>query len=369
MKKRTIAFVSLVPLAALAAGLTFRRMNETIPPARPLQDGPDTLRLVFIGDAMMHEEQIKKAFDHNTGEYSFDGYLSGIEDIIKDADFCVANAEFTLGGKPYSGYPAFSAPESYPEYLSKMGVDLFLTANNHILDKGKAGLGRTLEEYARRGLRYTGSALSEEEDKDLNPLIVPVRGVRVAFVNVTYGTNVPDKGAYPKTHTLDTTDTGALIDRAKAKGADIIIALPHWGTEYALAHSSSQAMMAKFFARRGCDAVVGSHPHVVQDTDTIDGMSVTYSLGNIISNMSATDTQVGLITTLRIAVDTDRHARVLEPRYDFTWCSRPNATGSGYRTIRVRDHINEKASWQTEHDYSKMLSSYKRVKAATGIID
>ncbi len=57
--------------------------------------------------------------------------------------------EFTLAGRPYTGYPCFSAPDCYAEAIAESGVDIFLTANNHILDKGREGIERTLGIYTR----------------------------------------------------------------------------------------------------------------------------------------------------------------------------------------------------------------------------
>ena len=94
---------------------------------RPLYGQPDTLSMVFIGDVMMHAKQL---------EYNFRTFLEPVRSRLEAADVAVANMEFTLAGEPYSGYPAFSAPDGYAEYLADCGVDVFLMANNHILDKG-----------------------------------------------------------------------------------------------------------------------------------------------------------------------------------------------------------------------------------------
>ena len=109
----------------------------------PLYQAPDTVSIVFLGDMMMHSGQIANA---RTAEdtYDFSTCFSRVERLIKQADIAVANMEFTLAGRPYTGYPCFSAPDSYVEAIAESGVDIFLTANNHILDKGKGGIERTL---------------------------------------------------------------------------------------------------------------------------------------------------------------------------------------------------------------------------------
>ena len=77
----------------------------------------DTIVLRFIGDVMLHQAQIDNAAKAGRG-FDFSDYFSGLEDDLKEADLSVANMEFTLAGEPYTGYPSFSAPDEYAEYLA-----------------------------------------------------------------------------------------------------------------------------------------------------------------------------------------------------------------------------------------------------------
>ncbi len=131
----TFAFFYLISVLAVA------QINVSLPPARPLRNLPDTVTILVMGDVMMHRDQISNAARPD-GTYDFSTYFANIKPIIEDADLAIANMEFTLAGKPYSGYPCFSAPDGYEDYVASCGVDVFLTANNHILDKGKKGLER-----------------------------------------------------------------------------------------------------------------------------------------------------------------------------------------------------------------------------------
>ena len=149
----------------------------------------DTVTICFLGDVMMHSRQIEAAYQEN-GEYDFSGYFSHIRESIGSADISVANMEFSLGGKPYSGYPAFSAPDDIAEHMAEIGTDVFLTANNHIFDRGKAGAERTLEIYRKlgqtHGVTFTGLASDEKEHDWNQPLILNRKGIRIAFLNFTY---------------------------------------------------------------------------------------------------------------------------------------------------------------------------------------
>lgn len=376
MRGALLIFFALFLLPVLGQRMPIRkvltgklRIESRIPAPAALSFHPDTITLTFLGDAMMHKEQIRNAHDKGHPAYSFNEYFEPLECIIRNADLAIINAEFTLAGKPYSGYPCFSAPDEYAEYLKDSGIDIFLTANNHILDKGWKGLRRTLAVYSDKGIFTAGTALSAKEDSLCNPLIVPIKGIRIAFVNATYGTNVHLPGDSMVVHKLDSSDVAYSMSMAKARGADFIIALPHWGVEYSLKHSKNQLYWASFFVRHGADAVIGTHPHVVQDTQVLGGVPVIYSLGNIISNMSARNTRIGLIVTLRIAVSENRDCTLLEPEYTFTWCARPGAISDSYKTVPVREWMSKEYEWKNENDYIDMSSSYERVKTKTGISD
>lgn len=324
----------------------------------------DTARVAIIGDVMMHTRQLS---------YDCKPFLAAISSRLAEADLAVANMEFTLAGPPYSGYPAFSAPDSYASYVRDCGVDVFLTANNHILDKGKSGLERTLAVYdTLSGIRHTGCAATAPADSASYPLIVPVNGIRIALLNFTYGTNASQGFRWPKVNRMDKADIAAAIRRARSRGADFIVALPHWGEEYQLRHNASQASLARWLAASGVDAIVGAHPHVVQDYEAItlpDGriVPVFYSVGNAVSNMSAANTQLELLVTLSFAKDGLGNVTLLPPAAEFLWCSLPGRFSDNYMTLPVADFTGHRAEWLQASDYDKMISTLERVRSGAGI--
>lgn len=377
MRRFLILCISIC-LATVSLAQTF----NTFPLARPLFHLPDTATIVFMGDVMMHRDQITNA-RRSDGTYDFSTYLVNLKELVEGADVAVANMEFTLAGKPYTGYPCFSAPDGYEDYVADCGVDVFLTANNHILDKGKSGIERTLKIYSSmegsRGIKHTGCSVSASDDAARFPLYIVSKGVRIALINFTYGTNTSIDSKYPKVHRTDTSEIGKAIRKAKSDGIDFIIALPHWGTEYVLKHSASQEKLARWLVSQGCDAIVGAHPHVVQDVGRIvvpgaggigsRSVPVVYSMGNVISNMSAVNTRIGLIVTLKIVTDLFGRRELLEPELTLTWCTRPGTLTKSYSTIPVKDFIGRKELWISSSDYDNMISSYNRVRSVTGIKD
>lgn len=334
--------------------------------SKGLKNTPDTLSISFIGDIMMHTKQL---------DYDYSKFLTNIADDLKDDDFCVGNLEFSLGGPPYSGYPAFSTPDEFAELLAtECGINVFLTANNHILDRGSKGLIRTLDKYNQLsdslGIQHTGAAYNEADLDQRYPIYLFKRGINVALVNFTYGTNLGASSAWPKVFYAREEEVLAAIKSARDSGADFIIALPHWGTEYQLAHDANQRRWAEMLIEAGADAVIGSHPHVVQDYELINGKPVIYSLGNVVSNMSARNTRIGLIVTLKMVREQgSKTATMLEPEFTFTWCCLPGMLNNNYQTIKVKEWASRRSDWLTPSDYDNMITTYDRVKAASGIKD
>ena len=72
----------------------------------------DTLTIRVFGDMMMHTQQINTAY-RSDGSYNFDTYFTHVQKFLDSSDINIANMEFTLAGKPYSGYPMFCAPDSF----------------------------------------------------------------------------------------------------------------------------------------------------------------------------------------------------------------------------------------------------------------
>jgi poly-gamma-glutamate synthesis protein (capsule biosynthesis protein) len=197
--------------------------------------------------------------------------------------------------------------------------------------------------------------------EEVFPLILDCKGVRIALVNVTYGTNVGTGKEWPKIIRLNEKDAMTAI-LAKADTCDLALVLPHWGNEYQLRHSSNQEKDARWFIDHGADAIIGAHPHVIQDIQEIDGVPVFYSLGNAVSNMSATNTQMEMMVTLRIVRYHNGNIKLLEPEYELLWCSRPGGYNSKYTVLPVEEFIGTRDSWHGPWEYDKMIETRKRIK-------
>ena len=336
--------------------------------------GTDTLTIRFFGDIMMHSQQITSAATKD-GVFRFDRYFTHIGKYLNDSDLNVANMEFTLAGEPYTGYPTFSAPDQYARHIADCGFNIFLAANNHICDKRSAGMARTLQIYrdlaASKGIYFTGLAGNTDESARTTPLIIEVKGIKIALVNATYGTNLGYDHHWPKTNYLNNRKMleGAL--KTAEDQADITIFLPHWGEEYKLRHNNTQREMAQWMADNGADAVIGSHPHVIQDYEILTSgdrqIPVVYSLGNAISNMSAENTQVGLMVTMKITRSSNGKTDILPLEFTYLWSSRPGGYCNSYTILPLTEFLDRPEDWTGSWEHNKMATAYQRVAESTGI--
>lgn len=303
-----------------------------------LWQSPQKVNLLFVGDLMQHQGQIEAA--HIQGDnYVYSPCFLAIRDEITQADIAVGNLEATLGGKPYHGYPMFSAPDAYLDAIQKAGFDILLTANNHCLDRSKKGLERTIAQLDQRKIPHLGTYVDSLSRAQTYPLLVEKKGIRIALLNYTYGTNGMRVKHPNIVNYLDTLQMRKDIVKAHAMQPDVIIACLHWGMEYQLTPNKKQRLLAQWLLAQGVDHIIGGHPHVIQPIELVDDNQtpkqhlIAYSLGNFISNMVTTDTGGGLILRMQL---TKRCGitRLTKSNYSLVWTSRPNMSGkSNFRVI------------------------------------
>jgi len=327
----------------------------------------DTISLIFIGDVMAHSRQLEYALradgdSLNWEDYDFSSYFSHVRPLFDSADFVCANMESAFGITPYTGYPAFSTPKSLAIEAQKSGINLFLCANNHITDKGARGLDSTYSIYSDLGVLFTGFGRDKDGAASDTALTVDICGFKTAFINFTYDVNGHKIPAGYHVNTMDTTFVKDAISKARTQGADYIVVLPHWGIEYELDCNSSQQRWVSDIIRWGGDAIVGSHPHVVQKSTFNDGHPVAYSLGNYISNMSIVTSQIGMIYRFSLTRLEDRSVRALQPEVIYTWCGRGGMMEDNYTVVPIKDYIDKPDAFIDSEQYRKMMDDWSVIK-------
>lgn len=293
--------------------------------------------LLFAGDIMQHEAQLKMARQSN-GEYSFSYCFRHIKEFVRSADISVANLETTIGKSGYSGYPSFCAPDSFLYAVKDAGFKVLLFANNHCMDKGKRGALHTLDMLDSLQIAHCGVYRNAKEREERYPLIVEEKGVRVAILNYTYSTNGREIPSPMVVNLIDKETIARDIQSAKEKRADAIIACMHWGDEYVSLPPQRVKELGDWLIEQGVDHVIGNHPHVVQPLEiresstTPDRNVVAYSTGNLVSNMSLRRTDGGMMIAMKL-MKILNYTRPRDVRYLLTWIAPKSEDGKRDFTI------------------------------------
>lgn len=330
----------------------------------------DTLSIYFAGDLMQHSAQIQSARQKDGG-YDYSDCFAFVKKDIRSADIAVGNLEVTLGGKPYTGYPAFSAPDEFLYAIRDAGFDVLMTANNHCLDRGRKGLERTIMLLDSLKLKHAGTYKNNEERIHQYPLLVEKKGFRIVFLNATYGTNGIPVSEPNIVNLIDREQIRNDILKARLMRPDVIIAVMHWGLEYKTKPSESERKLAKWLVDMGVDHVIGSHPHVVQPVEVLGKESspqkhfVVYSLGNYISNMSARHTDGGMTVRLRFK-KVNGITRLLDYDYSFVWTSRPSVSGRKAFVLYPQDIDNEYLNADEKSRMKRYLDDASSISSSLG---
>ena len=278
--------------------------TETEAPTAPVS----TATILSTGDLLMHKKVINSGKQED-GSYDFESIFRYIAPYTGKADYAVANLETTLCGTDkgfaYSGNPKFNCPDALVDSARDAGFDMLLTANNHSMDTTIVGYKRTLEVVREKGLATLGTYLTPEEKKWT---VLDINGIKIGVMCFCYSDGFAPNGN-PVLNYNEVPEPGLLsyftydklpefyaqvqtyLDEMKAAGVEATLVYMHWGEEYKLSANKDQQAMAQKLCDMGIDAIVGSHPHVLEPVDLLQSTTdpnhatvVLYSLGNAVSN-------------------------------------------------------------------------------------
>ncbi|WP_231728611.1 CapA family protein [Arthrobacter sp. EPSL27] len=247
--------------------------------------------VVVTGDMLVHaqlwEQARADALATGAKGLDFGPLLEGQRKYIEKSDLAICHQETPVAGPagPFSAYPSFNVPPQILTAAQKVGYQVCTTASNHTVDRGTAGLVRTLDALDAAGLQHTGAYRSEVDSEGI--LIVPTAAAKIAVISATYGLN----GQVPEAAwQVDMLDPGVMIAKAKKArelGADIVLAAMHAGDEYSSVPNAEQTSVAHALADSGQFTMIYSHhSHSVLPIEKYKGTWIAYGLGNGITELS-----------------------------------------------------------------------------------
>jgi hypothetical protein len=296
---------------------------------------PASVSFAFSGDILPHSPlwrgaQRLAAASGRSG-YDFGPMLAGLAPLHASADVAVCHLETPIApvGEELSTVPYYGVPAEVIDAIADAGFDRCSTASNHVFDRGVAGIDRTVAEFHRVGVAQTGMARIPSE---IEPTTFAVNDVQLAHLSYTFsynGLRLPE-GEEWRSRLIDVDRIVADASNARALGAEAVIVSLHWGAEKVTAPTSAQRDLAAALTVSGqVDLIVGHHAHVVQPIEQINGVWVVYGLGNILSNLPASDqfpvnSQDAMVVTIDLQRDASGEIAWSRPIVHPTWVDKSN---------------------------------------------
>lgn len=243
------------------------------------ESSDDTIVLEFVGDIGLTGEFVtpEKAL-------CLQQSLETLRSHLGSCDLRIGNWEAPLAGDGHMNmkkYPRVYTTRETAECFWAWGLDVALLANNHVGDCLEKGFDATIEFLESRGTCVLGTGATPEKASE--PLVLNVKGVRVALVNYVSpdtNPNLVDVAGI----SLNWLDFERSVDEIQrlTKEADVVVVNVHWGDELFRRPNRQQKAQARRWIDLGATLVVGHHPHCLQGHERWGHGHIFYSMGNFV---------------------------------------------------------------------------------------
>ncbi|BCZ44184.1 lipoprotein [Clostridium gelidum] len=231
-----------------------------------------TILISFAGDFTLgtdtkfgYDGSLPAAFINSGRKYSY--FMQNVSSVFSKDDYTLVNLETTFTDSnvkaPKDGdiFYNFKGPKEYVNILTTGSIDGVTISNNHIYDYGKQGIQDTINALKENNIDICGEGYK---------ILKEIQGVKFGFLGYT---------GWEYSNELKTKIIND-ISELKNQGAEVVIPYFHWGIERSYEPYDVQQNLARFAIDNGADAVIGSHPHVIQSMENYKGKLIAYSMGN-----------------------------------------------------------------------------------------
>jgi len=252
-------------------------------------DKQEEVRILFVGDILLSrnvrtEYQMRK-----------DLPWKHLKKDFQSADLVIGNLEGAVGNRSEAVNPTLDAPifdidSSDVALLRKAGFGAVTMENNHSGDLGDTGRKRTMELLRKNNVVPI--------DYEHSPRFFTLKNhvIAVLAVNVVRSR----EGTKPE---LLSVELKQKLRLAKSL-SDLVVVSIHWGSELLEWPDKEQRRYASWLVAHGADIIIGSHPHVIQKPELINGKPVYFSLGNHLFDQKYPETKEGLMAEIHIQTTT-----------------------------------------------------------------
>ena len=360
------------------------QLPQATEPSAP-KEGQSVITVVAGGDVNVTDQVV--AAGMKDGRFDFSAMFMDIAPVFAGADVGIINLEGNLVGAPY-GAESGSAPQELMEALERAGVDFVQVANSYALKNGILGLNTTIDRIRQAGMEPLGAFESQQAyEQSQGFTLKEINGIRVAFVAFTKGmgglslpsgsedrVNLLYKDYATTYKQIDEAGIRATLQAVQAQQPDVTIALLHWGSEHKSIISENQKKIKNLLLEAGVDAIIGTHSHYVQkvEYDAQAGTVVAYSLGDLVGDATATDTNYSILLQLQITKDhATGETKITACSYESVYTLTPGRDGEAIRLVRLdpamamyeNNHVNKVSA----KAYESMKSAKSKILSKTGM--
>jgi len=276
---------------------------------------PNFVTLAFAGDTMLDRGVKNSVLRNFNNDYSalFEKSKE-LRDVLKKSDIVFVNLEGTASdqGADQKNLYSFRMNPAVIPALKGAGISVLSLANNHIGDWGTSAFIDTLARLKENEILYTGGGNNNEEAE--KPTIIEKYGMKIGFLGFSdVGPNGMKAGVEKAGILLASNPRFDEIIQNASKQVDYLIVSFHFGDEYKPKHNARQESLAHRAIDDGAKIIIGSHPHVVEDTEVYSPKDCTqnscvgfiaYSLGNFIFDQSwSKPTMQGMLLEIKLNRD------------------------------------------------------------------
>jgi len=220
-----------------------------------------------------------------------------VRPVLEEADLNLINLECIFSDtsileKPFS--EILISSERSLRFLTKNGINVVNTANNHALDHGTKAFERSVGMLKENGISVIGYDAGSFFQKE--PVVIEAEGRSIGLLGYNIS-NFPDA------------DRRRVVEKIKDVAAssrrqvDSLVISMHWGEEYTNIPPGYVIESGMELIGAGADIIHGHHSHQIQGVLKVGGGVFAPSLGNFIFDQKVARNRITAVLRVDIAAD------------------------------------------------------------------
>jgi gamma-polyglutamate biosynthesis protein CapA len=349
------------------------------------------IRLKVVGDICPGDKSILGlGVNSLMRKHGADFPLHYVKDYFKDADIVLGNLEGVLSPSANTSRETFCGIPEFAFALKEIGFSVLTIANNHIMENGVSGFNDTVDAIQAAGISICGLRGSEEFYSQ--PVFFNIKGLTVGILAynwvstdlfkdaddciaqsrdsvVNYSWHRTPRVDRENRRKINERNCNVISDVKRLRSmVDFLVVVPHWGYEFVHFPPYGTILEAHSFIDAGADAIVGTHPHVIQGVESYKNGVIAYSLGNFIFDSRFTTTKDGVVLDLALGKNVRPNISLYFTRSNNFFQPKPVDAKSRLRLEKLMDSYSQVFGNNTLNDALDDEKLYKKFEKMYNIL-